>query len=154
MRLREQKRASLGETAETGYLARRRVKPITLARYQQASRAFTTAFPRAAAPDCTISEFDLLLERHLTVLFFDEGARAHDARNALYGSAWMRRVPASSLPAALSSLDGFKKEDPGGTRDPCPWEAVLAIAVVLMRMTPLGLLAAAAVLLAFSSPPK
>ncbi|CAK0871368.1 unnamed protein product [Prorocentrum cordatum] len=133
---------------DEGYLAGRRVKPQTLRRHQEAMQGFTAACPRAAGHGCALEEFDAMLEQYLAIQFFSIGARAHEARDVLCGCAWMRRASVAKLPAALSAVEGFRKEGPGSSRDPCPWEAVVAIAAHLMiHDSSLGPWAAAAVLL-------
>ena len=105
---RKAKRGQLGEPeGEEGYLARRRVKPVTLRRYREAMRGFAETYPRAGEAGCAIREFDALFEKCLTDQSFEVGPRSHEARDVVYGSAWMRRVAPSKLPAALSALGDF-----------------------------------------------
>ena len=147
--------------AESGFLRRATVKPITRERYATAHAEVVAFARRSSLPVLTDSEFDVALNAYLENLFL-RGEAVSTARYAIYGSAFVRDMASRSpttFPLGKKALAGFAKLCPEHSRDPTPLALFwLVISVMLNKSPPrakakrwLGLMpfAAAALLVSF-----
>ncbi|CAE8613278.1 unnamed protein product, partial [Polarella glacialis] len=82
-----------------------------------------------------IDQVDAAMEKYFELLFV-RGVSQYAARCALYGWAYlhptMSTKPRHHFPLSKAALKGWKNLEPGGSKDPCPWEVALLIAEWMM----------------------
>ena len=114
---------------QAGFLRRRRVGPAGRSKYLHAAGLFR-AFCRerrlalAVAPDV-----DHALDLYLVQLFAKQRLPLQQAREVFDGVRFAYDLQNQHLPLAHASLDGYKREDPDSSREPCPWEVATMAAL-------------------------
>jgi integrase len=126
------------DTSEPGFLRKRTVRnETTREQYSQAVRLFQVfAVSMGVLSLVAIGEVDAALEKYFESLFV-KGVGQYTARCALYGWAYlhpnMSTKPRHHYPLAKAALKGWKNLEPGGSKDPCPWEVALLLAEWMMN---------------------
>jgi hypothetical protein len=152
---RVSKRARLAATQPTvdppeEYLKRRRVGVATRQNYLAAVTSFEADSNISISdPNVSLARIDTLLDHYLSKLFFN-GEGIFAARTTLYGVAYVKNIivrKTDSLMMSRCTLEGFRREDPDISRDPCPWMAACLVARHLVTLGPQGIDAAAMVLI-------
>ena len=114
-----------GQSA-SGFLRRATVSAVTRKRYRAAFEQ-VTAVAKCQGLRCqTHDELDIALDAFVEHLSM-QGEAPVAARYAIYGTAWVKDLPARGvavLPLAKKALKGFGRLDPEATRDPLPMEAL------------------------------
>ena len=135
-----------------GFLRRRRVGPKGRTKYTAAATGFEAYCTPRSLPLSSCEEIDVALDSYLVFLFAGDRTRVQAAREAFYGVRYFYDLHNHHLPLSRGGLEGFKKEDPDVTREPCPWEVLcMACLAVLLLGTEEAALAACALLLCFDS---
>ena len=135
--------------SEAGFLRRRRVGAAGRQKYARSASLFRQFCVQQKLPLSDTSEVDSALDMYIVHLSTQK-ASLQEGREAFYSVRYTFDLQSFHLPLAHASLDGYKREDPDISRDPCPWEvACLAALQVLEMPDPLAPLAAAAILLCF-----
>ena len=135
-----------------GFLRRRRVGPKGRTKYTAAATGFEAYCTPRRLPLSSCEEIDVALDSYLVFLFAGDRTRVQAAREAFYGVRYFYDLHNHHLPLSRGGLEGFKKEDPDVTREPCPWEVLcMACLAVLLLGTEEAALAACALLLCFDS---
>ena len=138
------------EEDEAGFLRRRRVGPAGRTKYLKAAGLFTSFCRDRRMAYTTPAEVDHALDIYLVWLFAKQRVPLQNAREAYYGVRFAFDLQNSHLTLARASLDGFKREDPDLSREPCPWEVATLVALdILEQPNSDAPLIAAAVLLDF-----
>ena len=140
------------EEDEAGFLRRRRVGPAGRTKYLRAAGLFTSFCRDRRMAYTTPAEVDHALDIYLVWLFAKQRVPLQKAREAYYGVRFAIDLQNSHLTLARVSLDGFKREDPDLSREPCPWEVATLVALdILEQPNSDAPLIAAAVLLGYNN---
>jgi len=114
------------------YVKRRRIGPISRARYDELALGFQGAARAMRVPLVSHADVDAFFDSQLTALFF-AGAALQEARNLFYAVNDAYRVSAGSFPLAQATLKGFGKDSPDEARDGCTLEEAILIADWLVK---------------------
>ena len=130
------------------FLRTRAVGPKTQITYGKIVADFEKFANIQLTPQTRLRLIDPLLEKYITVMFFD-GVGIASARYVLAAVAWVCAVPrvAESLPLAKQALRGYARLDPDKSKEPLPWEAASLMSQWLARNG--SILAATALLIGF-----
>lgn len=135
-----------------GFLRRRRVGPAGRSKYLKAAADFREFCATQRLSLASSPEVDDALDQYQVHLFAGEKSRLRVAREAFYGVRYAFDLHNFHLPLSKASLEGFRKEDPDASREPCPWEALVLAVLPIMEMgTAESVLASAALLLNFDA---
>ena len=138
------------EEDEAGFLRRRRIGPAGRSKYLKAAGLFNSFCRDRRMAATTPAEVDHALDIYLVWLFAKQRVPLQQAREAYYGVRFAFDLQNSHLALARASLDGFKREDPDLSREPCPWEVATLVALDILEQPGSDApLIAAAVLLDF-----
>jgi hypothetical protein len=132
------------------YLKTRRVGIATRRHYLATATPFETdTYILIADPNVSVARIDTLLDHYLSKLFLN-GEGTFAALTTLHGVASVRiiivRTP-DSLMLSRCTLEGFRREAPDISRDPCPWMAACLVARHLVTFGPQRVDAATVVLI-------
>ncbi|CAE8614739.1 unnamed protein product, partial [Polarella glacialis] len=125
-------RATKVDTEQAGFLRNRTVRNQTTRElYCNAVAKFTAfALTLGAILSC-IEDVDRALEKYFETLFI-QGSSQYVASCTLCGWAFlnpaMSTKPRHHFPLSKAALKGWKNLEPGGSKDPCPFEVCLMIA--------------------------
>jgi ribosome modulation factor len=125
-------RAAKVDTSATGFLRNRTVRnECTRKLYTDAVAKFKLFAVTLGAMLMCISDVDSALEKYFESLFI-QGSSQYVASCTLCGWAFlnpsMSTKPRHHFPLAKAALKGWKNLEPGGSKDPCPYEVALMIA--------------------------
>ena len=128
--------ASSGQTAAEAAS----ITPGTKKAYQDAYALFLAwAEDKHDAVAADPKQLDDILVEYLDTEMFAAGRDTGDAKNAVFGTIFCRSMPrgSTSLPRCRRAIQGFLKDNPPRSEDPCPLEAAAVIAHGLLSQATL-----------------